>query len=351
MTLSTEIQSNYKHIFANDPIIVQAVTTAADVPVNATLPQLVLRITANGHTHEIPQQFVPGDTLRTDISSALQAEYQLIDRQSEPTPNLTSHTYTAFSAKIEAYVRYLINGTEYNGTPSTVMDGIYVLRGGLSAYLRKHFAAAPSAAVQALAAKLTTKPAMVEVGGTRRILEVKNVGDTQLISSYNTSTHVVSTNATAITAQTTPSADIPLIETDDHRHQIVFRNSLGVLETFSVKNLQKKVLTVNAEKYPVLSTPSYSPTLNILTEAEPVADNVEMSTGYMPREWVEWFIREVLTATYVWMAFPFIDPKTGVTTFVYLPVHLEADEKTTITDETQPQIGDVKFVVNTAQVR
>ena len=351
MTLSTEIQSNYKHIFANDPIVVQAVTTAADVPVNATLPQLVLRITANGHTHEIPQQFVPGDTLRTDISSALQAEYQLIDRQSEPTPNLTSHTYTAFSAKIEAYVRYLINGTEYNGTPSTVMDGIYVLRGGLSSYLRHSFATSPSAAVQAVAARLTTKPAMVEVGGSRRILEVKNVGDTQLISSYNTSTHVVSTTATAVTAQTSPSSDIPIIEDDDHRHQIVFRNSLGVLETFSVKNLKKKILTVNSEQYPVLSTPSYSPTLNILTEAEPVADSVEMSTGYMPREWVEWFVCEVLTATYAWMSFPLLDPKTGGTTFTYLPVHLEPEEKNIVIDETQPQIGEVKFVVKTSQIK
>lgn len=351
MTLTTDIQSNYKHIFANDPIIVHAATLAADVPPAATLPQLVLRITANGHVHEIPQQFVPGDTINTDISSAFQAEYQLIDRQDQPSADLTSHTYTAFPAKIEAYVRYLINGTEYNGTPSTVMDGIYVLRGGLSSYLRQSFATAPSAAVQAVAARLTTKPAMVEVSGSRRILEVKNMGDTQLVSSYNASTHVVSTNATAIAAQTSISADIPVIEEDDHRHQIVFRNSLGVLETFSVKSLSKKSLKVESEQYPIIQAPSYSPSLNIMTEAQPPAEKWNMSTGYVPRAWAEWFVREVLAATYVWMEVELLNPKTGGMTRQYRPVHLEMDDKNTIQDETQAQLCEVKFDVSLSQER
>lgn len=361
MTISTDILNNYKHIFANDPIIVHAVTTAADVPAAATLSQLVIRITANSHVHEIARQFIPGDTLDTDISSAFQAEYQLIDRQNEPSPNLASHTYTAFAASIQVYVRYLINGTEYNGwkdnntwvpdmmytVEDTVENPVYILRGGLSPYLRRTFVTSPSAAVAAMADNMTVKPALVEVEGNPRIFEIKNEGDTHLTSAYNPTTHVVTTTATQVVNGA--AAGILAVENDDHRHQLVFRNSLGVLETFSVKNLQKKILVVESESYPIISNPSYTPNLNILTEAQNPQPSIEMSTGFIPKAWAEWFIREVLTATYVWMPVPILNPTTGATSLVKLPVHLES-ESVTLEEQTKTQLTEVKFDVTTPPI-
>ena len=160
MTLSTQILNNYKHVFANDPIIVKAVTSASDIPSAAKLPQLVIKVIANGHTHEIPQQFIPGDTLHINISSAFQAEYQLLDRLSEPTPtpllapggSPTETTYASITATVTAYVRYLINGNEYNATEQPVISNLYVLRGGLPSSLRT-IVQDPSSAVKAFAAR------------------------------------------------------------------------------------------------------------------------------------------------------------------------------------------------------
>lgn len=392
MTLTTNILSNYKHIFANDPIVITAETVAADVPATATLAQLVIRVTAHlansvNHIHEIAQQFIPGDTLYTDISSALQAEYQIIDRQSEPFPvivpsvatgsTITTETYNPFHITIESYVRYLINGTEYNGhmedgqlipNPQgiiTILDGIYVLRGGLQPQLRQTLALSPSAAVQALAASLTTKPnipaASVQtaavpqqalVSPTR--LEVHAAGDTHLTSSYDATNHTVTTNATPLSTEAlTPSvvggSPTLIVESNPHRRQLIFRNSLGVLETFSVLSLSKRSLSVSSEEYAILSAPSYSPSLNLLTQAQNPSQKWEMSTGSLPAEWVEWFTREVLTATYVWMPVPILNPTTGATSLVKLPIHLES-ESVTLEEQTKTQLTEVKFDVTTPPI-
>lgn len=358
MTLTTEIQSNYRHVFANDPIVIKSAMTSSDIIEGATLHQLVVRVTIylpnqDIRVHELSQQYVAGDELYYDVSSAFQAEYQLMDRQNEPAPNLSSQSYMALNASIEAYVRYLSDGDERTGPLWDALTSqrsdqnppahLYVLRGGLRTYLRQSVVASPSAAVSAFADNLTTKPALVSVSGTPRIFEIKNEGDTHLVSAYNPSTHVITTTATQVVNGS--AAGIFSVENDDHRHQIVFRNSLGVLETFSVKNLQKKTLDVESESYPIVSNPSYRPALNLLTEAGFPSDGIEMSTGYLPKEWCEWFIREVLTATYVWVAIPFTNPKTGTSTPVYLPVHLDAADKTILQDDAQPSLTAVKFTL------
>lgn len=367
MTITTDISSDYKHIFANDPIVITAVTTAADVPGNATLARLVIGVIVHlandiTHLHEIPQQFMPGDTLYADISSALKAEYQLVDRHNEPSPALvenviesqqqTTEIYEPFRITITAQVRYLQNSEEKTGASSTVMDGIYVLRGGLQPQLRQRLANSPSAAVLAFANLMTTKPhvpanQILLVNDLQQhpqnpvLLEMKNIGDVQTETSYDTTTHKVTTTATPVTSS---SSQIWIKEYSRFRRQLVFRNSLGVLETFSVFCYEKEMLSVKSEEYTILSNPTYSPKQNLLTQAQNPSLKWEMSTGYMPLEWTKWFIREVLTAEYTWMYVPIINPKTGETTSVYLPVHLETEETTT-QDETTAQLHEVKFNV------
>lgn len=352
MTTTSQILNDYKHVFAEDPIIVTVSTTASDVPQSATLPQIVVRVTFNPSDYpsgeapyrEIAQQFVPGDTRSFDISSALQAEYQRIDRANEPSPNLTSATYYPFVVSIQAYVRYLFDGQEYNGYMSEdshvqgmvdVANGVYVLRGGLTDIERMQSITSPSAAVEAYATNLSTKPLLPEI---------KNVGDTHLVSSYNTSTHVVSTTASTISSSGTPPTRV-LVEENPNRHQLIFRNSLGVLETFSVLSLSKKTYTVKSESLPILSAPSYTPTNGIYNQTTPPAQKMEMSTGFIPTPWADWFVNEVLTAKYVWAKMDILN-KNGGTTSVVRPVHLEASE-IVLNDETSPQLAEVKFNMTT----
>ena len=343
MTLSTQILNDYKHVFANDPIIVKAVTSASDTPAAAKLPQLVIKIVTNGHTHEIPQQFIPGDTLYTNISSAFQAEYQLLDRLSEPTPapllafdgtaTATTYTYTPITATVTAYVRYLINGTEYNATEQPVISNLYVLRGGLPSSLRT-IAQDPSSAVSLFADNLTTKP---------RIPEIKNIGDTHITSAYDPSSHLVTTTSATVLAGYASDSILPV--SSPNRHQIIFRNSLGVFETFSVFSLEKKTNEVQSDSYPIITKPDYKPFLNILTQASEPQPTYSMSTGFIPTAWAEWFVKEVLTATYHWMLLPQTNPATGEETMILTPVYLSADDIVTI-DKSKPTLREVKFNVS-----
>ena len=340
MTLTTQILNNYKHIFANDPIIVKAITTASDIPLNATVPQLVIKIVTNGHTHEIPQQFIPGYTLYVDISSAFQSEYQLIDRQTEPDPSpllalggSATETYTPITATVTAYVRYLINGTEYTGTEQPVISDIYVLRGGLFTTLRL-IAQDPSSAVSLFASNLTTKP---------RIPEIKNIGDTHITSSYDTSTHLVTTTATTVLAGSASNGILP--EESINRHQIIFRNSLGVYETFSVFSLEKESFDLESSAYPILTQPDYAPSVNAYTQATQPVKQYEMSTGFIPKAWALWFIQEVLTAKYTWMQIPISNPTSGDTIMKLVAVHISSD-KIEAEDKTKATLMEVKFEVS-----
>ena len=339
MTLSTQILNNYKHVFAGDPIIVKAITTASDIPLNATVPQFVVKVVANGHTHEIPQQFIPGDTLYVDVSSAFQSEYQLIDRQNEPDPTTVlgdsvTETYAPILATITAYVRYLINGTEYNGTELSVIDNLYVLRGGLSPLLRLA-AQDPSSAVELFADNLSTKP---------NIPEVKNIGDTHISSSYDPSTHLVTTTANTVVAGFAIESVIP--EASPGRHQIVYRNSLGVYETFSVFANERESFDMESEVYPILTQPDYSPSMNAYTQATQPERQYEMSTGFIPKAWAVWFIQEVLTATYTWIHIPILDPASGDTVMKLVAVHLEPSDKMETKDKTKAILMEVKFKVS-----
>lgn len=341
MTLTTQILDNYKHVFANDPIIVKAVTSASDIPAAAKLPQLVIKVIANGHTHEIPQQFIPGDTLNVDISSAFQSEYQLLDRMSEPTPapllalggSPTETTYTPITATVTAYVRYLINGTEHTDNEYPVISNLYVLRGGLPSSLRT-IIQDPSSAVKDFAARLTLKPLLPEI---------KNIGDTHITSAYDLSSHLVTTTATTVLAGSASDSILPV--SSPNRHQIIFRNSLGVFETFSVFALEKKTNEVQSDSYPVITKPDYKPSLNILTQASEPQMTYSMSTGFIPTAWAEWFVKEVLTATYHWMLLPHTHPATGEETMILTPVYLSADEIVTI-DKSKPTLREVKFNVS-----
>lgn len=339
MTLTTQILNNYKHVFANDPIIVKAVTVAADVPASAALPQLVIKVVANGHIHEIPQQFIPGDTLNVNISSAFQSEYQLIDRQDEPDPsNLlalegSSVEYTPITATVTAYVRYLINGTEQTGSELPIISDLHVLRGGLYSPLRS-IAQDPSSAVRLFADRLTTKP---------NVPEIKNIGDIHITSAYDPSNHIVTTTATPVISSSASSSLLPV--SSPNRHQIIFRNSLGVFETFSVFSLDKKTDKVPSDAYPVITKPDYKPSLNILTQASGPQPTYSMSTGFIPADWADWFVNEVLTATYHWMLFPLTNPTTGTVDMILTPVYLSADD-IAATDKSKPTLREVKFNIS-----
>ena len=377
MTITTPILSTYKHVFADDPIIVKAQITAADITNGSKLNQLVIRVTCHldnnvEHVHELPQQCFAGDTLYTDISSALQSEYQLIDREDEPSPSLVQSVensqsslttdYHPFYFKIEAFIRYIQDGDERTGAITTVIEYVYALRGGLKPTLRMTEALTPSAATQAFGSNLTTKPRIPAasvhaasnpstIATDHCLFEVKNVGDTILESAYNNSTHIVTTQATFVT-DSYPSPTISsaqsgspalIVENNPNRHQLIFRSSLGVLDSFSALSLQKQSFVLNSEQFPVLSDPSYSPTLNVLTQATNPSQKFEMSTGFIPSAWAEWFVREVLTAEYVWLAIPVLTPRSGRRTKTYFPVHLEPADDITIEDLTKSQLAEVKF--------
>lgn len=384
MTLTTNIISNAKNVFERDPIIIKAATETSDVPAHTTMAQLVVEVTAHlpnnvAHIHEISQQFMPGDTVYADISSALQAEYQLWDRKEEPFPSViqslttesapTENFYQPFKVSIKAYIRYVVNGTEYDGSQNkvTVMEDIYILRGGLLPNHRRGLVSNPSAAVQAFAGMLTTKPRIPagdvlhadnpsQHADTPILLEVKNIGDSHVASAYDKDSHRVTTKYTPVPAietgmdQITPVSSIPLPicmipESSPNRHQIIFRNSLGVLDTVSVFSRQKETLVIKSNDYQILSVPSYSPNQNVLNKNSFPSMQLDMSTGYVPSEWAEWFCQEVLTAEYVWMSFSYTNPKTGIPDKVYVPVRLVPDDKITVKDLTGTSIPEVNFEV------
>lgn len=380
MTISTDILNNYKHIFAGDPIIVRAQTSNADAPASAVLAQLVVRVLVHlpneiTHTHDIAQQFMPGDTVFADISSALQTEYQLMDRTNEPSadvldnlePGVTStESYYPFSFSLQAFVRYLQNGTEYSGedNPVTVIENVHVLRGHLLPNLRR-IINSPSAAVAEFAPLLTTKPhipvdVIFPAPAAPVLLETVNAGDPYAYSVFDTeptptvtsSYMIADADSDAPYPQIVPDEGLPsvlVIDPSPDRQLLVFRNSMGVLETFSAITLKKTLVNRTSERLASVLSPSYSQKENVLNSSVFPNQTIEMSTGFLPKEWADWFVGEVLTAEYVWMPMKTRHPKTGTESFLFVPVYLEVDNELVMEDLKTTSIPEIQFKVKIKQ--
>ena len=121
-------------------------------------------------------------------------------------------------------------------------------------------------------------------------------------------------------------------------HFLRFINGFGAVENISVRSKDKLSYEVSGETHSLVQGATTRPTdRRYATKSQPVGV-YELSSGYVPKKWAEWFVQELLTSPRVWIQ---LGGK-------WVPALIEAEDDCVIYDRTKPEMPHVDFTLRLA---
>ena len=121
-------------------------------------------------------------------------------------------------------------------------------------------------------------------------------------------------------------------------HFLRFINGFGAVENISVRAKDKLSYEVSGETHSLVQEASTRPTdRRYATKSQPVGV-YELSSGYVPQKWAEWYVQELLTSPRVWIQ---LGGK-------WIPALIEAEDDCVIYDRTKPEMPHVDFTLRLA---
>jgi len=313
--------------FIENPIIVRIPGTYT-FPEDSTFRQIVIKVDIHStwdgkdSTYYFYADASAGTELSVDISSALRGAMKGWEPDAE-TLNISYDTafdctypYATFSAYL--WKKYMQDGIVYDTEKNrTERTGAYAYYGGLSGYelltFEKH------AYTFASGMFFTRKP---------KSGEVHAVGDISTSSVINAG--VVRTHGEVVTTADFEKGEL---------QQFLFVNSLGVLETVSAFSRESLAYGIESETKNLASAPSYFAKPNRTTHKTGGRGKLVMSSGFVTRDWADWWTTEFLMAKKYWMLY---DGR-------WLPVTVTpADDESTVYNKAEQRIPHVDFDVEIA---
>lgn len=123
------------------------------------------------------------------------------------------------------------------------------------------------------------------------------------------------------------------------RTTILFVNSRGVYETISIVSNESEEYDIDTEVRSLVGVTSYRPSPSIISHKEGGVAVWKMSSGYVNKDWAQWYAREFLMAKHYWLR------KDGL----WLPVAITPDSGSVMTyDKNDPSLVAVNFTVMAA---
>ena len=121
-------------------------------------------------------------------------------------------------------------------------------------------------------------------------------------------------------------------------HFLRFVNGFGAVENIAVRAKDKLSYEVSGETHSLVQGISTRPTdRRYATKSQPVGV-YELSSGYVPKQWAEWYVQELLTSPKVWI-------QLGDQ---WVPALIEAEDDCVIYDRTKPGMPHVDFTLRLA---
>lgn len=121
-------------------------------------------------------------------------------------------------------------------------------------------------------------------------------------------------------------------------HFLRFINGFGAVENIAVRAKDKLSYEVSGETHSLVQEISTRPTdRRYATKSQPVGV-YELSSGYVPQRWAEWYVQELLTSPRVWIQ---IGGK-------WVPALIEAEDDCVIYDRSKPEMPHVDFTLRLA---
>jgi len=285
--------------------------TAASISGNPTFHRVRIVTTINGTTAlESSQPVSEGETVEFNISSALVAVASLYGYSADGL-----NSYPSFTARIEAYDDYLLNGEERHLGPSVSVDGGPFYIGELtdrerltgarpSLWTRKPFDSSP---------------------------EVVHRGKTLLMpGSFASGPSVTSI---AVSDLTQPTSQYYPIDAPADSFELRFVNTLGVHESSHVSCLRTVNVNYHVEQYVIARQETLTRFSRGVTAKSDDYEVWRMNSGPLDRRWLQWWLHEPLKSRWAWLR---VDG-------LWLPVHVIPEETVAGIDRTKAEALTVDF--------
>ena len=121
-------------------------------------------------------------------------------------------------------------------------------------------------------------------------------------------------------------------------HFLRFINGFGAVENISVRSKDKLSYEVSGETHSLVQGVTTRPTdRRYAVKSQPVGV-YELSSGYVPQKWAEWYVQELLTSPRVWIQ---LGGK-------WVPALIEAEDDCVIYDRSKPEMPHVDFTLRLA---
>ena len=297
-----------------------------------------------------------------DISSALRAIWSGYDydgnevvaaQGATQAGNTVTRAYRSYSLAI--YTEYLDSQDgEFVRTSSGTISGGRCLPGGMTELERSMITEKANADVSAL------EHTGVRNGdaSTKPTSSPERIGRDSITSWVDV--WINSTRSTFYAATATPAADddpasgqgwgghAPIVLRDSIPYvDFLFLNRRGAIETCSGQTLESMGIDVETTQYNRVERPAFQASRSLASIGSGGRRSWQMSSGYVTREWAEWWTQEFLAprkGRRHWMRYPVGDPAG-----TYVPVIVEpAKKQTDIYDRAKQQLPHVDFTVTMA---
>lgn len=332
--------------FIENPIIVNVASSHFEFPQDSTFRQIVIQVVVHStwdegqHTYYFYADASAGTDLSVDISSALRGAMKgwEPDASSISLTESGSLSYPYARFGVTLYEKYMQDGIVYERTGAS-RDGAKAFYGGLSGYELLTFGQHVSD--------------MMKNDGTNYYLSRKphELGKGEMLETGFVRTYSIYRDGTIRTSSYVLSSENEggqgydgagfywHLPPSGQRTLFLFLNSLGVLETVSAFSRESLAYGIESETKNLASAPAYFAKPNRTTHKTGGRGKLAMSSGFVTRDWADWWTTEFLMAKKYWMLY---DGR-------WLPVTVTpADDESTVYNKAEQRIPHVDFDVEIA---
>lgn len=121
-------------------------------------------------------------------------------------------------------------------------------------------------------------------------------------------------------------------------HFLRFINGFGAVENIAVRSKDKLSYEVSGEEHSLVQEISTRSTDRRYADKKQPVGAYELSSGYVPQRWAEWYVQELLTSPCVWIQ---IGGK-------WIPALIESKDDCVIYDRSKPEMPHVDFTLRLA---
>ena len=316
------------------PIVYQV--TAGSPVGDVTFQRVKLYVSAGLSTdgvmrrYPLSQPAQKGETVRIDISTALQAVADKYEYTAEPP---TYYPYILFT--LEACDEYMQNGQNSGDVGIVTNPGGRALMGSFSDLERLRAQQAGRNTT-----RFSRKPSgaaveIVTVGETYLRAEPMNVGIATIQNGPRMRQSTISGEGYHTLSVGSESIKVYAVPASPDRYWLRFVNGLGVVESVSVESLVSEEVNYKVSEHVIARQELFNQVSRAAVIKQNDQERLKLSSGPVDRLWQQWYLHELLPTPAAWI---WIDG-------LWIPCHIVPEETVSGISRADGKLLEVQFTV------